>query len=96
VLESRYPCPGPSTGTSGDFVAARVLVVTGEEDVAASGVEPTPETVEAIYELDRRSRGVGEPGEAPVVPELVGVSIALLDQGLAFTFVATSARRRRP
>src|SRR3954449_4430228 len=61
-------------------------------------MEPIPETVEAIDELDpsvddfdilehltRLSNRAQE-----IVPDLVGVSIARMDQGLTFTLVATA------
>jgi GAF domain-containing protein len=60
-------------------------------------MEPIPETVEAVDDLDRsvdddllddliRRATRGQ----EIVPDLVGVSIAGLDQGLTFTLVATA------
>jgi GAF domain-containing protein len=61
-------------------------------------MEPVPETVEAINELDPSVDDVdllahlvalANRGQE-VVPDLVGVSIARLDQGLTFTLVASA------
>jgi GAF domain-containing protein len=59
-------------------------------------MEPIPETVEALDELDPavadellpRLRQLADRGK-DLVPELVGVSVARLDDGLTFTLVAT-------
>lgn len=64
-----------------------------------TSMEPLPETVEAINELDP---SVGDADLLPglvrsanqakeLVPDLVGVSIARVQQGLTFTLVATAA-----
>jgi GAF domain-containing protein len=61
-------------------------------------LEPTPETVEAVNELDpsaddgallARLRGLANQAQ-DIVPDLVGVSIARLDEDVTFTLVATS------
>jgi len=61
-------------------------------------MEPIPETVEAINELDpsvdevdllAHFAGLASRGQE-IVPDLVGVSIARLAQGLTFTLVATA------
>lgn len=60
-------------------------------------MEPTPETAEAIDELDPADdpgdllpRLVDLAGRAQaIVPDLVGVSLSRLDEGLVFTLVAT-------
>jgi GAF domain-containing protein len=61
-------------------------------------LEPIPETVEAINELDpsvdevdllAHVADLASRGQE-IVPDLVGVSIARLDQGLTFTLVATA------
>ena len=64
-----------------------------------SSMEPIPETVEAVNDLDPARGGdillsdlVGLANQAQrLVPDLVGVSIAPLENGLTFTLVATSA-----
>jgi GAF domain-containing protein len=62
-------------------------------------MEPIPETVEALDELDPSDGATGlldhlaklaAQGQA-VVPDLVGVSLARYDHGLTFTLVATPA-----
>jgi hypothetical protein len=61
-----------------------------------TGMEPIPETVEALDELDPaeaddllpRLRQLADRGK-DLVPELVGVSVARFDHGLTFTLVAT-------
>jgi GAF domain-containing protein len=62
------------------------------------GMEPIPETVEAVDDLDpSRDDGnllvdlvrLANEGKE-IVPDLVGVSVATLDDGLTFTLVATT------
>src|SRR4051794_2582203 len=61
-------------------------------------MEPVPETVEAINELDPSSHApdlldsltaLANRAQA-IVPDLVGVSIGALDEGITFTLVATT------
>jgi GAF domain-containing protein len=61
-------------------------------------MEPIPETIEAVNELDplvdveslmAELVGLGNRAKR-IVPDLVGVSIARLDQGVTFTLVATA------
>ena len=64
-------------------------------------MEPVPETTEAVHELRRHLGAEAQQlleelqGRAErvrgVVPDLVGVSLASLDDGIAFTLVASSA-----
>jgi GAF domain-containing protein len=62
-------------------------------------MEPIPETVEAVNNLDPSSdeldllthlKGLADRAEE-IVPDLVGVSIARLERGLVFTLAATDA-----
>jgi GAF domain-containing protein len=69
----------------------------GGEGADGSQMEPIPETVEAVDNLDPSGdevdllahlRLLSERAQA-IVPDLVGVSVARLDHGLTFTLVAT-------
>ena len=82
----------------GDVCGRTVPVTHGVMTDATGGLEPIPETREAISSLEQatdergllqglleQSRRVRE-----VVPDCVGLSVALLDHGVSFTLVATS------